>query len=76
MREREREQDECEGEGAVPLVAPPVNLRVRVVASIAVAGVEVAEAAWEEVEEEKLSQAEALNWICIGYQLSVRHNAS
>ncbi len=30
------------------LVAPPVNLRVWVVASIAVTGVEVAETTWEE----------------------------
>lgn len=44
-------------EGAEPLVAPPVNLRVRVVASIAVAGVEVAKAAWEGVEEEKIESS-------------------
>lgn len=42
-------------EGAEPLVAPPVNLRVWVIASVAVTGVEVAKAAWEEVEEEKES---------------------
>lgn len=33
--------------GGGTLVAPPVDLRVRVVASIAVTGVEVAEAAWK-----------------------------
>lgn len=35
------------------LVAPPVNLRVRVVASVAITGVEVAKTTCEMVKEEK-----------------------
>lgn len=50
------------GEGRGPSVAPPVDLRVRVVAPVAVAGVEVAEATWvsEEARVKALSHLDFL----------------